>query len=266
MPLDVLDLMASPILRKGPGAGAGADRIALIEAIAETGSISAAARQMNLSFRAAWDAVQALNNLFDRPLVEAGPGGRGGGGAQVTPDGLAVARGFRRMEAELARRLDDLRGELTGGLTASNLWSLTMKTSVRNALRGRVTKVIDGAVNAEVELQVAPGVVLTAIVTRHSVDDLALTPGTPAVALINPSFIILAPAAEALRTSARNRLVGTVAGRDDGAVNSEITLDLGEGKTLAATITLDSARDLDIREGQSLAALIKASHVILVVE
>jgi molybdate transport system regulatory protein len=53
-------LRAELRLESGPVGKAGADRIALIEAIAETGSIAAAARRVNLSYRAAWDAVQVL--------------------------------------------------------------------------------------------------------------------------------------------------------------------------------------------------------------
>ena len=60
-------------------------RMALVEAIGELGSISAAARKVGLSYKAAWDAVQALNNLFEAPLVEAAPGGSRGGTAALTP-------------------------------------------------------------------------------------------------------------------------------------------------------------------------------------
>ena len=74
-------------------------RIALVEAVAELGSISAAAKKVGLSYKGAWDAVQALNNLFDGPLVAAAPGGRAGGAASVTPRGLAVIAAFRRVEA-----------------------------------------------------------------------------------------------------------------------------------------------------------------------
>ncbi|HWA62391.1 MAG TPA: TOBE domain-containing protein [Caulobacteraceae bacterium] len=259
-------LTASPSLRRGDAAGAGAERIALVEAIAATGSISAAAKAVGLSYRAAWDAIQALNNLFDRPLVVAGPGGKGGGGARVTDEGRAVVRGFKRMEADLARALAALRAELGGEVPAGLMWSLSMRTSVRNALKGTVRQIRDGAVNAEVDVAVAPGVEVVAMVTRSSVADLGLAPGAPVIALINPSVIILAREAEMGRSSARNRLVGIVARREDGAVNSELTLDLGEGKTLAATITRDSAEELDFREGERLCALVKASHVILVAE
>ena len=54
--------------------------------------------------------------------------------------------------------------------------------------------------------------------------------------------------------------------REDGAVNSEIGLDIGGGKTLVATITLDSARTLQLADGDIVTALIKAPHVILAVE
>jgi molybdate transport system regulatory protein len=141
-----------------------------------------------------------------------------------------------------------------------------MKTSARNALRGTVTAVTDGAVNAEVTLKIADGLEVVAVVTRQSVADLALAPGREVIALIKSSFVILAKDSDDLRTSARNHLKGVVVGCDDGAVNSEVTLALDDGKTLTATITRESRRELDLKVGATAVALIKASHVILAVE
>ena len=73
-------LDAALFLRRG-ASRVGAERIALLQAVAELGSISAAAKQVGLSYKGAWDGVQALNNLFDGPLVAAQPGGRQGTGA-----------------------------------------------------------------------------------------------------------------------------------------------------------------------------------------
>jgi molybdate transport system regulatory protein len=120
-------------------------------------------------------------------------------------------------------------------------------------------------VNSEVTLRLGQGVEITAIVTRRSVEDLDLRPGRPAIALVKSSFVILAKG-ENLRTSARNQIPGTVASRQDGAVNSEIGVDIGGGKTLTATITLESAHALDIAVGEPIIALVKAPHVILAVE
>jgi molybdate transport system regulatory protein len=73
------------ILGHGRSGHVGARRIALLEAIGEHGSITAAAKTVGLSYKGAWDAVQALNNLFDQALVVSRAGGRQGGAASVTP-------------------------------------------------------------------------------------------------------------------------------------------------------------------------------------
>ncbi|MBU1376585.1 MAG: TOBE domain-containing protein [Alphaproteobacteria bacterium] len=259
------DLSASLTLRRGALARVGLDRVAMVEAVAELGSISAAAKKLGLSYKGAWDVVQALNNLFDTPLIEAAPGGRAGGTAIVTLRGQAVVTAFRRVQQELDAALAKLDASLNGQPATDLFWSLGMRTSARNALRGVVSNVTPGAVNGEVTLTLADGVEITAILTRRSIEDLGLEIGKPAIALIKAGFVILAKG-ENLRTSARNQIAGHVSHREDGAVNSEITLDIGGGKTLVAGITLESAQALELTVGDAVTALVKAPHVILAVE
>jgi molybdate transport system regulatory protein len=76
----------------GPG------KAELIERIAETGSISAAARAMGMSYRRAWQLVEALNASYQDPVVTTAIGGEKGGGAHVTPHGRRLAAAFRAME------------------------------------------------------------------------------------------------------------------------------------------------------------------------
>jgi molybdate transport system regulatory protein len=261
-------LIAALSLRRGEGGRVGPDRIALLQAIGELGSIRAAADRAGLSYKAAWDAVQALNNLFDAPLVASRAGGRHGGAAALTPRGTAVLGAFQRLEgalAEAAASLERALSETPADDLTGLFWSFGMKTSARNALRGVVTHVADGAVNAEVTLKVSDRVKIVAVVTRDSVAELRLEPGRPAVALIKSSFIVLAKG-EGLVTSARNQIDGRVLERHDGPVSCEITLQIAEGKTLTATITRESADRLDLRPGEPVTALVKAPHVILAVE
>jgi molybdate transport system regulatory protein len=82
--------------RGSPAMGPG--KAELIERIAETGSISAAARAMGMSYRRAWQLVDALNAAFKEPVVVTAVGGQRGGGARVTPYGRRLAADFRRME------------------------------------------------------------------------------------------------------------------------------------------------------------------------
>jgi molybdate transport system regulatory protein len=77
----------------GPG------KIDLIEAIARTGSISAAGRAMGMSYRRAWLLADALNHMFRQPVIIAATGGAKGGGAELTDFGRALAAAYRRAEA-----------------------------------------------------------------------------------------------------------------------------------------------------------------------
>lgn len=254
-------------LSLGSGRGrVGGARVQVLAAVRDTGSISAAARAVGLSYKAAWDAVQAMNNLFERPLVAAAPGGREGGRAHVTAAGLLVIEAFAAAEAEWAAIALRLAKGVSVPSPRSIVWSMTMKTSARNALRGTVSRVVPGAVNAEIVLDVADGLEIVATITKASAATLGLEKGTPAVALIKSSFVILARGEQKVRTSARNCLVGTVATRDNGPVSCEITLELAAGKTLTATLTRESADSLNLTPGVRALALIKASHVILAVE
>jgi molybdate transport system regulatory protein len=262
-------LTADLILRGERSGQVGSTRIALLEAVARTGSITAAAKAVGLSYKGAWDAVQAMNNLFERPVVAARAGGKHGGAAQITDEGVALIAAFHAVEAELAHVME--RVQVRVGADADRplrtlLWSLGMKTSARNAIRGIVDRVVDGAVSSEVVLRIGEKAEIVAVVTRDSVEDLGLEPGRPAIALIKSSFVILASDDANLRTSARNKLSGVVSHVERGAVNDVVTLDLGGGKSIAATVTHESAQALGLRPGEPIAALVKASHVILAVE
>jgi len=81
---------------KQPAMGPGKAR--LVAAIDATGSISAAARAMGMSYRRAWQLVDALNESFSQPVVLTATGGRRGGGASVTPFGRQLIRRYRVME------------------------------------------------------------------------------------------------------------------------------------------------------------------------
>jgi molybdate transport system regulatory protein len=81
---------------KHPAMGPGKAR--LVAAIDATGSISAAARSMGMSYRRAWQLVDALNESFSQPVVLTATGGRRGGGARVTAFGRELIRRFRAME------------------------------------------------------------------------------------------------------------------------------------------------------------------------
>ncbi len=261
-------VQAQLAIETGPKSRIGAERVALLEAIRDHGSISAGARAVGISFRSAWDAVATLNNLFSTPLVIAHPGGRDGGGAELSGEGLAVVEAFRAVEVALRQVVDRVAGPKVGmDQTALEqfLWSVNMRTSARNALAGTVTHIEHGVVDCEVILQLSEESEVVAVITERSARELGLAVGVQAVALIKSSFVILAREDDIGRTSARNRLAGTIVAREDTEVNTEIILDLGSGKSLVAIVTRASADALALLVGDRACALIKSSHVILAV-
>jgi molybdate transport system regulatory protein len=85
-----------PVGALGPG------KARLLELIGETGSISAAGRALEMSYRRAWLLVDSLNNLFKEPVVSTSLGGKAGGGARLTPYGREVLHHYRKIEVRAA--------------------------------------------------------------------------------------------------------------------------------------------------------------------
>lgn len=99
-----MDKRIKPKLRILLGAeiAIGPGKADLLDAVARTGSISAAAREMGMSYRRAWLLVDTMNRCFKTPLVEASKGGAGGGGACITELGMEVLMRYRAMELKAA--------------------------------------------------------------------------------------------------------------------------------------------------------------------
>ncbi|MDP1932791.1 MAG: TOBE domain-containing protein [Gammaproteobacteria bacterium] len=241
-------------------------RLQLLQAIASSGSINAAARLVGMTYKGAWDALEIMNNLAGSPLVTRQQGGKGGGGALLTPAGQKLLDDLSALQAlqkDFMARVQ-ASGDLDESLALFR--RITMRTSARNVLHGTVENIQHSAVTTGVQLRLAGGDSLYATITRESAEDLGLEIGSQAQALIKASWILLSPAAECGRTSARNRLCGTVLRIVPGELNVEVVLQLQGGNTLAATITREAQDELAFNIGDSCCALIKSSHIILGVE
>ncbi|WP_239090337.1 TOBE domain-containing protein [Marinomonas ostreistagni] len=140
-----------------------------------------------------------------------------------------------------------------------------MKTSARNQFLGTITAITDGAVNTEVTLDIGANQSLVAIITQESAQTLGLVVDGTCTALIKASSVILS-ADTTVVTSARNKLIGKIAKLVPGAVNTDVTLDIGNGKMVSAIITNTSVAELGLKEGADACALFKAPSVLLMAE
>jgi molybdate transport system regulatory protein len=243
----------------------GGYRIDLLESIERTGTLTQAAKDVGLSYKAAWDAVDAMNNLAEKPLVVRSAGGRAGGHSGLTEHGRRLVQLYRLLESGWQQLLTRMQAELGDFEQLNTLMrALTVRTSARNELRGTVKTVRKGAVNADVILDVGDGLEVFASITNEAVDELELRPGRHAFALIKSSFVVLTDD-PTVRVSARNRLCGIVSAVEIGAVNSKVKIRLAGERTLTAIITNEALNELELSEGSACCALVKASHVLIAV-
>ena len=138
-----------------------------------------------------------------------------------------------------------------------------MKVSARNVFKGKITALVDGAVNAEIELTTAGKDKIVAIVTEGSVKSLGLAVGKEVVAYVKAPWVMLLTGEANVRFSARNQLTGKVKSLEKGAINSEVCIELPGGSVVYSVITNEAVLELGLKVGVTATALIKASHVVL---
>ena len=243
-------------------------RIRLLEEIGRKGSINQAAKAVPLSYKAAWDAIDTLNNLAPEPLVLRVTGGRQGGGTELTEYGQKMVAMYRALEIEYQAALDRLSEKLdeAGGCDVGGFRQLmrrmSMKTSARNQFSGVITGLRDGGVDYEVRIRLDAQTEIAADITHTSAENLGLAIGKDVFALVKSSSVMLS-VDRSLRLTARNQLWGEVAVVHEGPVNNEVTLALPSGRSVTAVVTADSCRSLGIVPGAAVCAFFKASSVIL---
>lgn len=242
----------------------GGDRIELLERIDELGSITKAARAVGISYKTAWDQINTINNLAEKPLVERLTGGKGGGGTSLTAEGKRVIAEYRIIQGELRTLLDNLGSRLgdSNGLFQF-LRRISMKVSARNTFAGTITNLTKGAVNAEVTLALKGGIPLTAVITNGAVENLGLTTGKDAYAIIKASSVIIGTDLHDVKTSARNVFCGTISNIIEGPVSTEVDIEIGGGNTVSSVITHGSSQNLALKVGAHACAMFKASSVII---
>lgn len=242
----------------------GERRFALLEQIGKLGSISQAAKAVGMSYKAAWDALDAMNQVAGEPLVKSASGGKGGGGTKLAPAAEKLLAAYRLVQEE-HRRFLSLASQ---GIEDFDhfyrlIRRLSMKTSARNQFFGQVSSIRAGPVHAEVEVTLKGGAKLHAVITHESLQTLGLKAGDEVWALVKAPWVIVTRDDQAMKLSARNRLCGTLTRLNRGSVNTDVVITLPGGTTVGAVITNESAQNMALKEGEKACAVFKASSVIL---
>lgn len=239
----------------------GKGRIELLELIQKHGSIHAAAKAIKMSYKAAWDSVDAMNKLSNSPLVEKTSGGKGGGGTVVTKRGEEIIHSFHLLDQK-HRKFLDLFSENDDLISiATIIDQLTLKLSARNQLSAIITNIKEDSVNVLIEMTLKGSEKLYASITKSSFSSLACSMGDPIVAIIKASSVLLSKTPPAM--TCENLVQGKVAQvlRDTSGV--EISIRLASENTFTATLKNETFDTLGICVNDDVYAFFSASNIII---
>jgi molybdate transport system regulatory protein len=236
-------------------------RIEILRLVGESGSISQAARQAKVSYKAAWQAIDTLTNLAGVALVERAVGGSGGGGATLTPAGqklLAVAGLLNETRSQVLAAFKSNELLLPRALPA--LSNMSVRTSMRNQLPCQVDKLEVRGQMARVHLKLAGGAMLVSRITKASAELLGLQKGQPVLALCKATAVtVTAPSPAAVISPGVQGLNGQAVRISRGATGDEVSLQLDGGLQLVGFAAAGSG----LKTKALVQALIDESAVVI---
>ena len=216
-----------------------------------------------MSYKSAWEAVEAMNNLSISPIVTRETGGAGGGGTTLTQYGENLLTTYSLLKEEQRKFIENLNRitDLNSG-TLKTIKRLSMQISARNQIIGTIKKISLGAVNAEIQMKLKSGKSIVSIITNSSVENLGLAINDEVVAVIKSSNVLLSTQTN-LKLSARNSLNGNIEEINIGSVNAEVVVNIGNEDKIVAIVTINSIENMGLKVGASVDVIIKASDIMI---
>ncbi|MCK9473386.1 TOBE domain-containing protein [Sulfurimonas sp.] len=241
----------------------GEGRMELLMHIDRDGSITKAAKSMKMSYKAAWDAVDAMNNLSEFPLVTSAKGGKGGGGTHLSDYAKELINTYKILQEEhqqflnnLSKRISEKNGHI------HLLKSMDIRISARNQLRTKVVEIQKGALKSRVSLELNNKDTITAIITNDSLSTLEITIGTELYALFKANALTLSDDSSPAKGDI-NRFAGEIIRIERGKLNAEIILELKGGNTVCSTLPIEMLERLNLKNKMHLSAFCEPKNIIL---
>jgi len=231
-------------------------RIEVLRLIERTGSISQAARDAGISYKAAWQAIDTLSNLTGMTLIEKNVGGVGGGGAQLTNAGKRFLTIATQLEIKRKAFLNDL---LKKEDISQDLSALGIQTSMRNQLPCRVKALSFAGPIVRVTLELRDGMELIARITRTSAELMALKPGLPVLALCKAAAVKIERKSSLTDVGSVNTLKGAIHHVSKGDEEDELSMVIESGLQLIGFAPSTS----QIKEEEEVFAFIDETTIVV---
>ena len=239
----------------------GSGRIELLEKIEKTGSINGAAKEMKMSYKAAWERINSMNSLADEPLITRTVGGKGGGGTLLTSYAHKLIATYRRFY-ELHRQFIDRFAEAGDDPEhlARILSRTFLTTSARNQLPSKISTINTHGLHTDLGLAISGGGYLVSRITTKSVRNMGLEVGREIYAIIKSSDIVIVNEPPIFQKEL-NIQEGIIKSLEDSGDSIELSFALNETTTLVALLNKENLNSFHV--GEKAYALISANNIII---
>lgn len=239
----------------------GTGRIELLKRIDTTGSMNAAAKEMKMSYKAAWERVNSMNELADQPLIERQTGGKGGGGTKLTPYAHELIKTYEKLN-DLHRQFIERFSQAADSPEhlAKILNRLFLSTSARNQLLCKITHISYDNIYAKITMQLNPSQQLTSTITATSMNNLNLNIGDDIYAIIKSSDVKISKE-NPNKIDKCNIVEGIVTQIQSNETHSELNLQVDKKKELVMLVTHKELESIKI--GDTIYALIDYNKIII---
>lgn len=257
MKKNIFDVDGSIWIQKDNRGFIGKGRIELLQNIQIYGSISKAAKEMKMSYKAAWDSVDIMNKLSNKPLVTKVTGGKGGGGTVITAYAKELIKAYQEVSSLYQNYFETLSNSFN-----SNLLDDQFEEPVFCRLQGTICDKKNVNDNYELSIKLASNQILTSVESKKFVTEKSLEVNDEINFLIETNNITLTKNIN--DNSARNILKGTVTNIHDDGISATITIDCGNHDIIYSKITTSSYKKLDIQLNETLYASFKAYNITII--
>ncbi|MCD4658136.1 MAG: TOBE domain-containing protein [Planctomycetes bacterium] len=262
-PNKTMEIVSGLLIRKNDHNFLKNSSVGLLEYIDKLGSITKAAKKMNISYKTAWDTLNSINNVSDEPIIVSISGGQGGGGSKLTVKGRKMIEIYRIIEEEQQKFVNNLKIKIDDFDESFQLIKrLFLKTSVRNQFIGKVTHIDQGQVSAKIDLTIQGDDHIVSIISNKSLQDLGIQIGSRVYALIKATYVMISKSPDIAEVN-RNILAGKIEHLTSDETKTEIALQLAGGSSLVSIEPNEIADKNKLQIGDEVYAFFKPSSVIL---
>lgn len=207
----------------------GHGKIELLEKIEKLGSISKAAKEMRMSYKAAWDSIDMMNKASNEPLVMRSTGGKGGGGTFLTQKGKEAILIFRNLEEAQDKLLHFFQADLDSWQNARKTSSAksarnyVIKTSARNQFFVNILSISKDEINAKITMELTNKIKIVSTITLDSLNELNLKEEMNCFALIKANWISISK--EAPKEKMENLYSGKITNIKESKDGTQLEID-----------------------------------------